>query len=563
MGNNYMNGGQDKGIYSLPMSQIDVAFQDERGGGRSTEADLGDADQAKSYAVEFREWLNDALGDLKHVICFVDFTVFQDPKIQNPYFYLVSPRAETTARYVQAVKELVEGKDGSEDCFSVAFHPDFVGIGRIDSAETANQFIILSIGLRTEQPDGDFPTTAIKIEDWNFDVYPLWPKKDSRWPPTSKSELRRICGKRSLNECLLKFQSILTTARTELCDPSGRPLTSLFCVPFLILNRPSEVSTSNLPFSEIAAALFLGVSCESNVQQTQDALVPFLRSLALRTYRKGMKTAGEKGKVEGVEQAIETFAHQIKGIASAMSTQWAVDLETWEVIRRRLIKKNPQNAFHLEQALVLPAPELIRAIKDTLVLWSQNRRVADLYVTSNDSDSAWPGQFSDIVERAWLLIAHARFAAENINSNLGELMNDIIKVWGQSAMMKKKPQVIGNLFLPEPPDFDPEAEAWICNITRLLAAIFDNSLEHGNQLPVVNVKLESDQKTVSFSVSNPVAKTVEDAPSRLRLGMKGNEVLQFLAERLQATLRPPDTPPPVGANYIVDVTLRLPPRLCC
>jgi hypothetical protein len=556
MDDNEMNGDQDKGIYILPMSLVDKAFQQEKDGGRSTEADLGEAEQAKAKALDFRRRLDVALGDLKEVICFVDYTVFQDPNFPNPYFYLVSPLAETTARYRTAVTELVEREDES---FSVAFHPDFVGIGPNDSAEVDNRFIILSIGPPAEPTSADFPSTAINIENWNFESYPLWPKKDSRWPPTSKSELRRICGKRSLNDCLLKFQSILTKAREELCDTSGRPLRSVFCVPFLILSRSEEVSVSNLPFSKIAAALFLGVSCESNMQQTRDALVPFLRSLALLTYSNGMKTAVEKGKVEGVGAAIETFAHQIKGIATAMSTQWAVDLETWDDIQRRLINKDPKNVIHLQQALVLPAPELIRAIKDTLILWSQNRRVRDLYVMSSDSESSWPAQFSDIVERAWVLIAYARFAAENINSNLGELMNDIVKVWGQSELLKRRPRVLGNLFLPEPTTFDPEAEAWICNITRLLAAIFDNSLEHGSQLPVVTVGLESDQKTVSFNVSNPVAKTVVDAPSRLRLGMKGNEVLQFLAGSLQATLRPPDTPPPVGAKYIVDVTLKLPP----
>lgn len=560
MGNSHMNGGQDQGdgIHRQAMSRIDPAFKQEKDGGRSTEADLGEAEQAKAYAVEFRLWLDVVLGSLKDVICFVDFTVFQDPKIQNPYFYLVSPSDETTRRYVAAVRELVEGEgtSGSEDCFSVAFHPDFVGIGSSDSAEVENRFVILSIRSPAEEQAADAPTRRIEIKDWDFAVYPLWPQKDSRWPPTSKSELRRICGKQSLNDCLLKFQSILTSSRKELCDSSGRPLTAVFCVPFLIVNRSTEVSGSNLPFSEIAAALFLGVSCESSVEETRDAFIPFLRSLALRTYSKGMKTAGEKGKLEGLGQAIETFAHQIKGIALAMSTQWAVDLETWEHIQRRL-SSDPEYASRLQQALVLPAPELIRATKDSLVLWSQNRRVKDLYSTP-DSENAWPAQFSDIVERAWQLISHARFAAENVNRNLSELINDIVKVWGQESMIKGSPSVHGVLILPEPRDFDPDAEAWICNVTRLLAAIFDNTLEHGKQLPTVTIQLESDQNTASLMVSNPVAKPVENAPSRLRLGMKGNEVLRFLGDRLQANLQFPETSLPVGADYTVTAKLPLP-----
>jgi hypothetical protein len=563
-----MNGNDDKGILRQSMVTIDVGFQEQQG---NPSLDLKDEaigeNQAAERADEFRTWLEGALGELQGNVCFVDYTVFQDPKVKNPYFYLVSPTIETKERYVAAVKELVEGTDGKDDCFSVAFHPNFVGIGNDDnySASQSNSFAVISAGYRTDRRGAtlDPPSTIKSVDNWDADYYPLWPKNESRWPPTSKSELRRICGRRTLDECFAKFQSILADARHELCDSSGRPLTFLFCVPFLVSNSSSQLSTSNLPFSEIAAALFLGVSYEGNAEEARDAVTPFLRTLALRTYRAGMKKAGQAGKVEGLEEAIETFAHQIKGVATAMSTQWAVDLATWERIKQNL-GKEATHISQLERALVLPAPLLIEAVRDTLVLWSQTRRVGDLYGTSSTSNSgtAWPSRFSDIVNRAWELTTRARFALENVNRNLGELIGDILKVWGQGVMIAEKPRVVGDVAtsLRDLSVFDRDAEAWICNITRLLAAIFDNALEHGEShpLPIVTVNLCADQKTMSFEVSNTVRKEIEEVPSRLRLGMKGNEVLQSLARRLQASLKLPDPVPGIGETYRVEVTLQLP-----
>lgn len=552
-----MISSDENGIHRVAMSLIDLAFRDETEAEEKELRETDETSQRKQRAFEFSRWLDAVLGDLRQEVCFVDYTVFQDPKDENPYFYLVSPNTDTTNRYRNAVKELVEGNEGEEDCFSVAFHPHFVGVSQPGSTDTRNRFFMFSISSNANDSDSSISNLVPKGDDWDYDSYPLWPQKDSRWPPTTKGELQRICGRHELDECLLKFQSILTNARHELYDSSRKRLRWVFCVPFLILRRPDQTTTSNLPFSEIAAALFLGVSSEANWEDVTQRFRPFLRTLALRTYSEGIRKAGYKGKLEGVDQAIETFAHQIKGIANAMSSQWAVDFDTWGRIQR-VFSNDKDFGARLKDALVLPAPELIQAVRDALVLWAQTRRVNDLYATYHDSSNNWPAQFSDVVYRAGELIAHARFATESVNRNLAEMKSDIVKVWRQTQIFKERPRIIGNIVIPEPRVFDPVAEAWICNVTRLLAAIFDNSLEHGNEFPTIKITSEPDGQAMHFIASNPVVKPISEIPSRLRLGMKGNEVLLFLAARLQADLKLPNPIPAIGESYLVEVHLPLP-----
>jgi len=546
-----MTGIDDKVICHLPMTRIDVGFEDTRensNGGIETEADR------LSRANRFRDLLKLILPErLQEYVCFVDYAVFQDAKIQDPYFYLVSPAKKTKDQYQLAVDKLVRGTNEQRDCFSVAYHPEFVGIKQ--NPRNPNSFAVISVGGTADVTDiVAEPAPVINVEAWYPGVYPLWRDNENHWPPTTRADLNRICGRHSLQECLEKFQCILTEMRHDILDSSNRPLTFVFCVPFLVSNTSSSQSKSNLPFSEIAAALFLGLSFEYTEEQ-HEAVMEFVRTLALRTYRiagvrKAEATGQATGQIRGLEDAIESFAHQIKGVANAMSTKWSVNLETWGAIQK-YFEDDPSAVAHLKNARVLPAPELIEAIRETLILWSQTRRIDDLY-------NPRPACFEEVINRAWDFTSRIRFALGNISRNLGESVQDIGQVWQQSWMMDR-PTTTGkaDTLWRDWSKIDLESEGRLCSVTRLLVAIFDNATEHGlpGQSPNVAVKFIDEKKILSLIVSNIAGDVAAPTSSRLRIGMKGNDVLQFLAAQLEAQLTLPPTRPKRGEKYVVEVEI--------
>jgi hypothetical protein len=507
-----------------------------------------DSEEVRQRRAElFRNWLQDALPQaLKGHVCFVDYTVFQDAKIQHPYFYLVSPTSQTIAQYKAAVERLVAGTNEEKDCFSVAYHPDFVGISTTPAA--ANSYAIIEVG-EARAADSSAPESAAAVDegDWASDSYLLWSKTESSWPPTTKEDLVRVCGQHTLQECLEKFRCILREMRHGISDASGRPVTVVYCLPLLVPNRSDSQVQSILPFSKIAAALFLGVSFGSTEKHTA-AVKEFMRTLALLSYRTaGVIKAERDGEVTGLEQAIESFAHQIKGVANAMSTKWSVTLETWEDILR-VFQDDPTASSYLKTARVLPAPQLIEAIRETLILWSQTRRIDDLY-------DPRPTCFRDVINRAWEFTSRIRFAQDNVSRNLGESVADITKVWGQGSMLAK-PDIEGDVDVSwgDWKKIGLDSESRLCSFTRLLVAIFDNATEHGmiSEPPTVNLTFSSKTKLISLRVSNTVGDIVSGNYSRLRVGMKGNDVLVYLAKQLGTQFNPPNKRRKAGDIYVVE-----------
>lgn len=534
----------DRGICLHEVAEIDAGLME-----LPDDPDLNiESKEVRQRRAElFRDWLKAALPQaIKEYVCFVDYTVFQDAKIQHPYFYLVSPSNQTIGQYKAAVEKLVAGTNEDKDCFSVAYHPDFVGISTNPAA--ANSYAIIEVG---ESGDAAaVPTDSaltIKEGDWVSDSYLLWTQTESSWPPTTKEDLIQVCGQHTLQECLERFQCILKEMRHSISDASGRPVTIVYCLPLLVPNRSDSQVNSILPFSKIAAALFLGVSFGGMEKHTA-AVREFMRTMALLSYRTaGVIKAERAGEVTGLEQAIESFAHQIKGVANAMSTKWSVTLDTWEDIRR-VFQDDPTASSYLQTARVLPAPQLIEAIRETLILWSQTRRIDDLYAPR-------PICFRDVINRAWEFTSRIRFAQDNVSRNLGESVADITKVWGQGSMVAR-PDITGDVDVSwgNWKKIGLDSESRLCSFTRLLVAIFDNATEHGviSEPPAVNLTFSSKTKMVSLRVSNTVGDRVTGNYSRLRVGMKGNDVLVYLAKQLGTQFTPPNHLPKTGEEYIVE-----------
>src|ERR1043165_8928392 len=115
---------ENPGILRVPMSRV-AGFEDAD----ELSLDIDSEMVRRQRAEKFRDWLGTAIPKrLQQQVCFVDYTVFQDIKIDNPYFYLVTPTEEVQRSYQDAVTNLIQGVHNQQDCFSVAFHPEFVGI---------------------------------------------------------------------------------------------------------------------------------------------------------------------------------------------------------------------------------------------------------------------------------------------------------------------------------------------------------------------------------------------------------------------------------------------------
>ena len=548
---------ENLGILRLPMSRV-VGFEDAG----DLRLDIESETVRRQRAEMFRDWLAIAIPKrLRGQVCFVDYTVFQDTKIDNPYFYLVTPTEEVQHHYREAVKNLIQGAGDQQDCFSVAFHPEFVGV--VQAPDYKSTYAILPISSVSEQQYSPAATECADPSQWVPGFYPLR-KDDPNWPPTTRSELKRICGRHTLKECLERFRSLLFERRQYIHDSCDRPLTYAFCFPFLVSQRTTSTS-SDQPFSEIAGALFLGVSFEGATEELASAL-EFMRTLALWTYRiTGAKKSEQAGRIsgefQGLELAIETFAHQIKGVANAMSTKWSASFEQWERIKSdwQIINSDhsdlPNAEQYLAMARVLPAPQLIDAVRETLILWSQTRSIEDLYKPR-------PRCFRDVVVRAWDFTNKVQFVSGNINSNLGESYHDLMNIWKQSNMQSDvEPTGDVDLEWRSWDNIDTSSEIVVCFVTRLLVALFDNATEHGvsSDTPDVNITYNPASVKVQITVSNIVGHKKTDSGkkrSRLRIGMKGVDVIRDLVEKkLNGVIAFPEDSHMEGEMYSVQVEI--------
>jgi hypothetical protein len=530
--------------------------------GSGLSLNISDSGVRQQRAEAFGQWVQISLGALKESVCFVDYLVFQDLKLEHPYFYVVAPSHEAHVAYTDAVKSLVEGAPEQLDSYSVAFHPDFVG-SRLKRLSPALEEAFAAFPIRSKR---DAISLSKRTTNFVATSYPLWPSRDdgSSWPPQTASDLEKICGKHSLQDCLLRFQRILESS-TGIQDEKGRPLRYVMCIPFLMkLDRETRSSLSGNPFANIAAELFLGVSTDEPLKNENVArgITSFVQSLALKTYRstgirKAEKAGESEGTEKGIEEAIEAFAHQIKAVANAMTFKWAVSFPVWEQIKAAFAD-TPGADVNLAKARVLPAPQLYDAMRETLVIWSQTRRVEDLY-------EAWPQTFTDIILRSWEIAVGARFAVGSINRNLSESVEDISKVWASRDLMLY-PDISGEATWSTQIPFTLSKsdrryiEKWICGVTRLFAALFDNYWTHADTAvpPKVAVGLvmaaDSDGPSkLEIEYSNVTIGGTVDG-SRLRIGMEGADVLRFLALQLPAKIDLPNAKPRAGTAYRVKIS---------
>ena len=202
----------------------------------------------------------------------------------------------------------------------------------------------------------------------------------------------------------------------------------------------------------------------------------------------------------------KNLVHQIKGVANALCLKWSVDFSTWQEIQRAF-QRDADAAQHLERARVLPVPQLHEAIRDTLILWSQTRTIKDLY-------ELWPIHFSNVIKRSWDIANRIRLVVGSPNRNFGESIGDIKKVWEHVAL-SFHPILTGDdgeTYLRTGYENDSEAERWLCVVTRLIVALFDNYWEHGltSKAPQVHVIWDEDASIVQLIITNATREMIDN-----------------------------------------------------
>lgn len=520
--------------------------------------------EKKRASMMLGNWIRGRHKDLFEKLCFIDLVFYNTMHGRDSANYLLfTPTKDIGSKYKDAVDELVGYVNGPRNplvldrCSSIGAHHAFLaGLPAEDTEIYRTQLNSPRSGnevsptkrhlLRVSWEGVSSDSQSSRDEEWYLDTISVGANESAK-------TISEESSKKTLDENVRAFVNILTQQDRSIADQKGRHLQCFICVP---LNAAMSDEKGMNSSSQNVAQAFAGFS----VNPDEEELKRFLTDISLLTFAAYAGNVGHRfGLEKGTEDAIEIFAHQVKAVANAMTDRWTVSLNDWDTIKGCF--KNDNDAIrHLANARVVPAPQLYEAIRKTLVLWSQTRRLLDLYHSP-------PYTIEDVVNRAWKLANAAILADRAKTTNLSSSLGDIRKAWSFEEDLVFSPTVSGDVrasmligdFLNK--DTQRQAEAWLCALTRYMVAVFDNYWNHADLSipPAIEVEVTASDvaTTMSLSVIDIIRGDTRD-DSRLRIGMNGMDVLCALARQLGAQIFPPNEPLEVGGKYILTIRCQIP-----
>lgn len=513
----------------------------------------------------WERWLHKATH-AKH-ICFLDFTFFPNAgdRIAHSLTIVVTQPSDNSSPDENFKSYLDFLKQYFESGHSMALHDVFSrGIPHIanDISNTSISRPRTSIDLSNFRDQKGIASRGLLVGQLKPMV------SDIEYPPASLALYADECPTfRDATRSVLSAEAISTTPLDEhwstfldtlqkVCE-GGKLRSANGCRPGWVAAVPVGLQDSqNSARHAISSCLFIALDDKAS----EAALFETIRYVILYLYEVNLTTlARQAGREAGLVNAIETFAHQIKGIATAMSDRWSVTSEEWEQMRT-VFGGSPAFTQSVAKARVMPVPGLYDAVAKTLRVWAQSERVADLYPESPN----WPTDLKVLVNTSWSYAAAVRFTTGSVNESVNRLNSDELdKLWNFETLRDRLDlQGVPAFSLNENAKWSVEdrrtAEKWICAMTRLLASVFDNYFAHGKaeSLPRISAKLQN-TSILSLTVTNIAEGSTADE-SRIRLGMTGTDVLRYLGERAGGTVSVPEVKPKAGETYSLKVDVPIP-----
>lgn len=295
----------------------------------------------------------------------------------------------------------------------------------------------------------------------------------------------------------------------------------------------------------VSTGLYVPVLCQTKRQLDRAAfkILYLARALGLPLEQsRKVPAAREQGTYEGTDKTIDVFAHQIRETAAAVGDGWLVSQQNWQRALKAFADLGSNDLKQKAQDYkIAPVPELYRALRITLSVWAQSRRWQDLFRTL----TAPPATLQQMVEIAFDYAKDVRFvvAARNMNFN-DDPVAELTKLWhwDQLDFLKRNTHLritgeaasITRLVCPS-------TKAWeshLCDLLRLLLAIFDNYMGRGDtQKPVdVQCTLTKSHKYYEISISNYLKTEGMDVRSSVWPGMRGMEVIKEFTRRLSGEI---------------------------
>lgn len=489
-----------------------------------------------SYLLEF---LLDNHAEEMKKCCFIDLTIYECGKEDHPFFHAIEPernKAETGYKsYTDLIQEFLEPKHSAKASLPVSN----------------------SIALQKDFRDHD-SIWVVNLPDYNKEH-----DSDSEQElefTEARYQLKNInteYGLADIKDALEAYRNFLKENQKRWKDSEGKLLTSVVCVNFQLSGRSGK--------KYCLAQMFFGTSsCVKKVDQDQESFTDSFRKLindlGLAIYRDSSYMWIEKqGRETGLKTAIDTFAHQIRGVAVALSDRWSVSFPEWECLRSDLEKNvlDDKLHFHVDKARVIPAPQLYEALRKTLIIWAQTRHITDMY-------PEWPCDLKTIIKTAWGYSTSARLCTGHINRFASKMSSsDLIMLWTdeyfQMLSLSDIPDLPLNLSEEVTEVEKKVAEEWLCNLTRITSAVFDNYWTHANLDRPIKIfsNVNYSEKKLVIKSSN-IARGATSDDSRLRPAMRGEDVLISLAKQIKGSVDYPGHKPRKGEAYNLTITTSIP-----
>jgi hypothetical protein len=285
----------------------------------------------------------------------------------------------------------------------------------------------------------------------------------------------------------------------------------------------------------LGAAGFLGFDAALTLPELDE----MLRYVYLHIYQINVVSLRETtGQVEGLEESMRAFSHQIKSVAFGAGVGWSVTPDRW----KRLISMFEEQSEYRDKLAayrILPVPEIFEALASTLRLWSLSFRPDDLF-----PDAKLPTTLERVAQIAWRFAEDNRFVQSSINRDFSAMKQDVIDAWKHRGLeLRELDAVALRVWAIDGTKFDegPQLEnrlKQLGGLLRVLVIASENFLQHALDIPTMTIDAGLIGDRMFLDCSNKRGKDTPSASTMRHLGFRGLQLIDFLLKSFLRDLDP-------------------------
>ncbi|MHB8821834.1 MAG: hypothetical protein ACYC58_09160, partial [Pseudomonadaceae bacterium] len=306
------------------------------------------------------------------------------------------------------------------------------------------------------------------------------------------------------------------------------------------LEVPTSISKSGI---HTCVLVFLGTIITKTPKQPPDDILPFM-SLLMRRMAEPLVDTVFYGGIQrklaesaGTWEAMRVFAHQVKAVAYGASEGWLVTPERWELIENKLSNCADFSKIR-NNYLIAPVPDLFRALKSTMLLWSMSYSPNDIF-----PEGRLPTDLSSLSLISWNYAIDNRFVASCINRNFRSNSKDLVDAINHRMSELRNfdfselrsCKISASIFTDNDGKtcLSPDNEQSYIQLTmvlRVLVVVCENFLQHSENNATLKVYFQKNGNKIHLTCVNKRKSNGSQSIPSNHLGFRGTGLIKYLCK---------------------------------